>query len=367
MTGVHKILEKGNMTVFQMALSGRAAQRLRESTKRHAFTIYGFVMQVRAGKIDVPDDALIIVDEASMLDLPTIYRLLDCMPPGARLLLVGDPYQLPPIGFGLVFDVLVDSENVPTVELKAVHRQSEASGIPAVATAIRNQKLPELLEYDSGLRHGVSFIDCDISDIPLTCWDTFTDFTDSGIDPYSVRALSPLKKRESGVECLNEVFQGRFKPGREMYGDIRFSYAIGDPILHLENDYQEDLYNGSLGVIEQVVERGEGNVVRVKWDDGKMRDLQEADIYKVSLSYGMTIHKAQGSQFSRVIIPVVRSRLLDNSMVYTALTRGVDQVIFIGDRNAFNDAVQNPPRSKTRDVGFSLSTGIQRVKMAPSF
>lgn len=357
LAGVHKVFEKAGAPVYQMALSGRAAQRMRESTKRQAFTIAGFIAQAKSGKLDITDNALVVVDESSMLDLPTTYRLLNYLPEGARLLLVGDPYQLPPIGFGLVFDVVVDSDAVPTVELKSVHRQSEASGIPSVALAVRNQIIPELLEYNAGLMHGVSFIDCDTDDIPFACWEVFTNFVDSGIDPYAIRALSPLKRRGSGAVYLNEVFQKRFKPDRKMCGDIRFEYGVGDPIIHLENDYKADLYNGSLGIIEHVVERGEGNIVRALWDDGEVRDIDEVDIYKIGLSYAMTIHKAQGSQFSRVVIPVEASRLLDNSMIYTALTRGVDQVVFIGDRSAFEEAVEAPPRSKTREVGFSLSAG----------
>lgn len=355
LTGVHKVLEKTFQTVYQMALSGRAAQRMRESTKRPSYTIAGFCLKVKTGKLEIPDNALFIVDEASMLDLPTMYRVLSYLPKGARLLLVGDPYQLPPIGFGLVFDVMVDSNKVPKVELKSVHRQTEESGIPAVATAIRNQHIPVLKNYDSSILSGVSFIDCALHEIPEKCWEVFSNLTkDAEIDPRSVRALSPIKTRKSGVQCLNELFQERFNPGRDFYGDINWRFAVDDPIIHLENDYQQDLYNGSLGVVEKIIERGEGAIVRSRWDDGEVRDIDESDIRKINLAYAMTIHKSQGSQFSRVIIPIEKSRILDNSMAYTALTRGVDQVVFVGQRSAFEAAVKAPPRSKMREVGFKI-------------
>jgi exodeoxyribonuclease V alpha subunit len=130
---VHDVAERIGVPVLQMARSGRAAQRLREATGRGASTIAAFLHAAARGLVDAASEPLIIIDEASMLDLPITYSLARTLPARARLLLVGDPYQLPPIGFGLVFHVLAASPRVPSVELVEIHRQAISSGIPQIS------------------------------------------------------------------------------------------------------------------------------------------------------------------------------------------------------------------------------------------
>ena len=130
---IHDIAEQVGVPVLQMALSGRAAQRMREATGRAASTIAAFLRAAAQRQVDPESEPLVIIDESSMLDLPLMYSIVQALPARARLLLVGDPYQLPPIGFGLVFHVLAASPSVPRVELVEVHRQARSSGIPQIA------------------------------------------------------------------------------------------------------------------------------------------------------------------------------------------------------------------------------------------
>ena len=125
------------------------------------------------------------------------------------------------------------------------------------------------------------------------------------------------------------------------------------PIIYLVNNYQKELWNGSLGRIECVL-NSNGRRSLLCSLDGARLEIPEEDFHRIDLAYGITVHKAQGSQFKRVIVPVVRSRLLDRTLIYTALTRGMEQVVLIGDWNVFDAAVTAPPRSHERQVGFSM-------------
>ena len=130
-------------------------------------------------------------------------------------------------------------------------------------------------------------------------------------------------------------------------------FAEGDPIIHLVNDYRKGLWNGSLGRIENILSSNGKRALMCSLE-GARHEIPEEDFQRIDLAYAITVHKAQGSQFTRVIVPVVRSRLLDRTLIYTALTRGIEQVVFIGDRGAFDAAVVAPPRSHQRQVGFSV-------------
>ena len=129
--------------------------------------------------------------------------------------------------------------------------------------------------------------------------------------------------------------------------------AEGEPIIYLRNDYRKGLWNGSLGKIDRVMNSGRRQAMACSLD-GAEHELLEQDFQHVNLAYAITVHKAQGSQFRRVIGPVTRSRLLDRTLIYTALTRGIEQVVFIGDRDAFDRAIIAAPHSQERQVGFSV-------------
>ncbi len=325
--------------VFQMALSGRAAKRMTEATGRHAYTIAGFMLGVDAGKISLDGEYIIVVDEASMLDLPHCYRIMRRMPPGSKLLLVGDAAQLPPIGFGLTFHALAGHPEIPTVELTEIHRQAAATGIPQASIAIRNGEVPALPAY-AGLADGVSFIDAAPGEIIDRLLDVVNDLGGVG----SCQVIGAVKQGPAGVRTINHVFHDLVAAGR----DQRHGFAAGEPVIWTVNDYQRGLFNGSLG---QVVTAKDMLVVEF---DGVKHQLEDGDAREMEHAYAITVHKSQGSQFERVVVPVLPSRLLDRTLLYTAITRAERQVVLVGDRTAFELAVQAPPVPSRRETGLLI-------------
>jgi len=340
------IIEEAGGTVYQMALSGRAAQRMRETTKHEAMTIAGFISNVQKGHLHIKRDSLVIIDEASMLDLPIMYRIVRNLPDSVCLLLVGDPYQLPPIGFGLVFHKIAESSTVPRVELTHIHRQAEASGIPSVAFAIRCGMVPQL-EAFNGHSSSVTFIDCMPEKIVSTLFDVYKSW---GCEA-NTQILGVTKSGVAGVHAVNDYFHQFLSAGKRRLSQWQF--AEGDPIIHLENDYERMLFNGSLGHITNIVNNGHEFSLICKFDEVD-HTFTETEFDKLALAYGITVHKAQGSQFRRVAIPIMKSRLLDRTMIYTALTRGIEQVVFVGDKRALEEAVCKPISASSREVKFNI-------------
>lgn len=349
---IHRAVEYMGGAVVQMALAGRAAQRMREATGRDAYTIASFLDQVSSGYMNLTEKHLVVIDECSMVDLLLMYRVLRALPQGVRLLLVGDPNQLPPIGPGLVFHVLAESKIIPVEKLVKVHRQNESSGIPAVADKIRKGVVPDLPKYD-GSRAGVSFQACEVSYIPELLTALITDLG----GPSNTQILNAIKNGPAGVKSINSRFH-KMNTARRVLG--RWGIGEGDPVVYTVNDYNLDLYNGSLGTVQAVLDGDEtiGNYdepARLLCSfDGRAIKLSDSHLSNVELAYAITIHKAQGSQFKRVVIPITWCRILDRTLIYTALTRGVEQVVFVGDKNAFHRAIENPPTAYRRNIGFTV-------------
>lgn len=351
---IHQAATQTDGAVFQMALAGRAAQRMREATGRDAYTIIGFLNQLYSDRLTIRAGDLVIVDESSMLDLMLTYKLIRRLPAGVRLLFVGDPYQLPPIGPGLIFHVLTDCSAVPSTELVEVHRQAASTGIPKIASQVRSGKVPDLPAY-LGKSYGVSFTDCPDHLIMNHLLRIVEDL--GGCNEAQI--LGVIKSGVSGVHKINQVFHNKVQSQKCHL--IGWSVAETEPIIYKINNYERELFNGSLGHLEKVLPyspTGHNNIPsspRAIADfDGRKVALTTEDLGNIDLAYAITIHKAQGSQFNRVVIPITRSRLLDRTLIYTALTRGIEQVVFIGNQLAFNDAVINPPSAHLRKVGFSL-------------
>lgn len=342
---VCNVMEAMNGTAFQMALAGRAAQRIREATGQDAYTIVGFLNALQHGKISPQPGDLVVIDESSMLDVLLTYRLVRTLPQGVRLLFVGDPYQLPPIGPGLVYHVLANSLIVPSTELTEVHRQAESTGIPLIAQKVRQGVAPDLPEYD-GPRHGVSFVECAQGAMISTLFDVVHGLG----GPREVQILGIIKSGPAGVRNINSTFHQFLNKGRNRLPT--WNLAEGDPIIYTTNDYERELFNGTLGHVEKVFLNGTTRVTANF--DGRVIELSEDDLGNTDLAYAITVHKSQGSGFQRVVIPITRSRLLDRTLIYTALTRGIEQVVFVGDRREFCMAVEEPPTANSRQVGFSI-------------
>jgi exodeoxyribonuclease V alpha subunit len=295
---------------------------------------------------------IVVLDEAQNLSATALeeVRLLTCdrrdTQPPFSLLLVGDPYQLPPIGFGLVFQVLAASPRIPKVELVEVHRQAQSSGIPQIARDIRHGVVPSLPAF-ADREAGVRFLEAGDGDIMDHILGVLAEWRGR----EDTQVLGVTKRGISGTRNINRTLHAMTsasKPKLEGWG-----LAEGDPIIYLVNDYRKELWNGSLGRIESILD-SDGRRALLCALDGAWHEIPEEDFQRLDLAYAITVHKAQGSQFKRVIVPIGKTRLLDRTLIYTALTRGMEQVVFVGDRGAFDAAVTAPPRSHERQVGFSI-------------
>ncbi|WP_194711275.1 AAA family ATPase [Noviherbaspirillum soli] len=352
--------------IHQVALAGMAAQRMEEATGRKSMTIAGFLNQVEQEAIVLGHGTVVVVDEMSMVDAILMYRLLRHIPPGTKLVLVGDPSQLPPIGPGLTLHALVGIAAIPQTTLKVTQRQTSESGIPLVANAVREHRAPTFAPYQ-GKGNGVSFVACDNDNLDTTVQRIYADFGGSGSD-YSVQVLCVTKGDSGGTKNINWLFHSLHQQDAEQvfihdpeFGSVgmrtrdMIPLCVGDLVMYTENDYDLGLRNGSLG---RVIEGRRGmesreSICCVCEFDGMEYQLDSTQADALRHAYAITVHKSQGSQFKRVIIPVRSMRktsMLDQALIYTAITRGVEQVILVGDMEAALAAIKAPASATRRHV-----------------
>ena len=358
---VETLLERCGQLIYAMALSGRAAKRMAEATHSRAMTIAGFLRNVAPKGL--PENSVLIVDEASMLDIVLAYRLVSAIPESCRLILIGDPYQLPPIGPGLTLQALVSIPTVPQVELTEVRRFG--GDIAIGAAAVREGQWPSLPDTPDEelafLRSAPSALTNTVLQLYLT-------------DPANTQILTFTRERgAASVKALNALCQHTLAQHAKrllVWNDERdrsedTGLRLGEPVLCTRNLREWGLQNGSLGRIETIedtprqIEAEEDEepnglaLAWVRWDDGELRPVTAEVLDALELGYAVTVHKAQGSQFPRVIVPVYWARNLDRTMLYTAITRAKRQVIMVGDIDVARRAVQAPPHASLRQVALA--------------
>lgn len=336
---LYKALDTLGRPRFQMALSGRAAARMTEATQEAAMTIAGFLRSVTED--DMGECPVIVIDEASMLDVVTFYKLTQKLPAGTHLVLVGDPFQLPPIGAGLVFHVLCQLAAIPVTRLTEVKRQAKGSEIPVAASAIREGKWPAFSSLESA---EVVFLPClEAEIIPETMRLYEMDKDNSQI--LAATRSSP----SAGVEPINRLCHLRYVAGARPLEAInddsgaleQTGFCEGDLLIYTANDWNRNLQNGRLGrllsVFDEPIKVNTGTEDKPFWRsalaradfEGVQHYLFDSDVDLIQHAYAITVHKSQGSQFRRVIIPVMKSKVLDRTFVYTALTRAQVQVVVV--------------------------------------
>ena len=271
------------------------------------------------------------------------------MPDGARLLLVGDEGQLPPVSFGLVFHRLVQDDAI-TARLVTVHRQTEESGIPSVAAAIRQGTMPTFAAY-RGFGTGVSLVECHddaLHEAVLQIWAEV-----SRQDDEAPLILSPTKDdKDAAVHALNKALHDSQKGEKEeLKGYFGQWFCVGDPVVFLRNDYEKGLFNGLIGRVVKIDLEAECATVQF---DGyeEPHVLTKEQLIDLQLGYALTGHKAQGDQAPVVIIPLYRSRIVEPSWLYTAVTRAQRLVVLVGGYEVIQAALSQPRAADRRMVGF---------------
>lgn len=379
LNALYYVLEKlmPDVQIHQVALAGRAALRMTETTDRDGMTIAGFL---NVNATTIPMGSLVVVDEMSMVDALLFYRLMRHLPHNVWLIMVGDPSQLPPIGPGLVLHALVGLASVPQTTLTTVKRQSLESGIPQVAAAIRAHKVPAWEEYHGSavpkklkpktqrelFDRGVSFIPCPDNEIGPTVVRVYEELGGRGHD-FSVQILSVTNGGIGGVDYFNGQLPARYQRNAEIvyssnpvFGTVGttttqgIAMRVGDLVVFTQNDYDQlKLRNGSLGKIVRAIPFSQVSDPCCEIEfDGRMVLFNSDHMALLKHAYSITIHKAQGSQFRQVIIPLRKSRILDQSLIYTAVTRGVEQVVLVGDMEAALVAIQAPAAATRRYIAL---------------
>ena len=339
--------------VLMATLSGKAALKLSQSTGLLAKTLTRTLCELDEDHeeeghdlAEINERTLVVIDEASMVDLSTCHALMKHTKKGSRLLMSGDPAQLPPIGFGLVFHELVKDDSI-TVRLNKIYRQSADSGIPLVAKALRERRMPTFSQYQ-GRGEGVSLIPASLESIPTVIEQVVGD--SGGFEDLMV--VTATNRGAAGVDQLNRLFHDKQRQQTnlpELKGSLGQYFCPGEPVIHLKNDYQRGIYNGSLGKVLDV-DRDENSLTANL--DGKVVSFDAGQLIDLSLAYAITCHKCQGSQVERVIIPIYQTRLLDPSWLYTAITRAEKQVVLVGDQKEIERALERKFAADCRSVGF---------------
>jgi len=340
--GICDTQEAIGKTPLIITLSGRAAQRASEATGRRAITVARFLIEEEKSNGPLGSDRVLIADEASMLGLVELWRILRRIGE-ASLVLCGDPAQLPPVSPGVVFHHLAVDPDTRKVVLDQVHRQDESSGIPSLAEGVRNGSIGDLPGF-SGAKPGVSFHPCGRDVFCDEIMRIGRELSSSGGDRSSVQIIAPTN-REIGQ--INAYFHKRILSKRPNLWPGTRHIAEGEPVIWTQNDPKRGLTNGALGRIIKI--DGEAIYAEI---DGTEHELQQQDGKFLQLAWAISVHKAQGSQWSRVIIPVYQSMIVDRSLIYTALTRAQEQVIFMGSASATRRAVERRPTAEMRKCGF---------------
>ena len=344
-TILSKVIENhlaGEMTeedIILCAPTGRAARRLEQATSFPAHTIHKTLGlgSFSDRKLPVERARLVIVDETSMLDVALMCELLLKVPKTARLVFVGDAFQLPSVGPGRILGDLIESGVLPLTTLTEVHRQGSESEIPVAAASIKNGKIPE-----SGKDFRMAFRQ-DSSEIVAEILHLIKHVLPAqGVSPDDVQVLVPMKRGETGTIALNKVLQKELNPRNGPFLQGPFcNFFPGDRVMQIRNDYDKGVMNGETGKVVAVDNDPRDGYMIVSYDERVPVRYRRDELEDLSLSYAVSIHKSQGSEYPAVIICLDKAHwiLLERHLVYTGVTRGKNSVHIVGHRMALGRAV----------------------------
>ena len=348
---ISTVFQAQGLRLLLAAPTGRAARRLAEVTRKKATTIHrllGYSFN-DAGFMRNRDNPLeadaVIIDEASMVDTALMHHLLDAIPLSARVVLVGDVFQLPSVGPGNVLADIIESDCIPVFYLNKIFRQERESGIIVNAHRVREGNLPDFpdsaeiddrfdfyfLEQSSPDRAAADIVELCTGQLPAR-------FDLNPVD--DIQVLTPMHKGAVGTINLNNLLQKELNRRPTDKKAPGFSFKSGDKVMHLKNNYQKDVYNGDIGIVETIdTEKSElavnyyGRIVSYDFDE----------LDEITMAYAITVHKSQGSEYPAVIVPLMTQHyvLLQRNLLYTAMTRGKKLVVLIGTRKALKIALGN--------------------------
>ena len=335
-----------NLKILLAAPTGRAAKRMSETCGFESKTIHRLLGFSPPNGYEYNGDNplcgdVLIIDEASMIDVVLMNNLLKAVPNEIKLILLGDVNQLPSVAPGNVLSDMISSNIIPVVELKAIFRQAQCSDIIKNAHLINSGQFPKL---QNGKNSDFFFIEQeDSTKIPQTIVELCKERLPKhyGLNPLTdIQVLCPMSRTENGTINLNTVLQAALNPNNVSVKRNGVEYRLGDKVMMSKNDYQKNVFNGDIGFIKFI--NLENRCISVDFD-GYLVEYDISELDQLSLSYAITIHKAQGSEYSAVIIPITMGhfKMLQRKLIYTGITRAKKSVILIGSKKAIACAVNN--------------------------
>jgi len=365
--GILKVFENQGIEVALAAPTGRAAKRMSELTGREAQTIHR-LLEVEWDRNDRPvfqrnkrnplSAGAVIIDELSMVDIVLFSSLLDALPIGCRLVMVGDSDQLPPVGAGNVLHDMINSKALPVVELKEVFRQAMESLIVTNAHRIVNGELPEISKTDKDffflerkVPHDAAKTVCELCSERLPRAYKYSPLED-------IQVLCPSRKGEAGTVNINKLLQNSLNPPAKHKREHYFGQRIfreGDKLMQIKNNYNipwtssdkegVGVFNGDIGILERIDEPS--HTLYIKYDD-RLAEYPFDGNKELEHAYAITVHKNQGNEFEAVVMPVtgVVEQLAYRNLLYTAVTRAKNLMILVGSRDVIARMVENNSKSK---------------------
>ena len=343
--GIIAALKKAGLRVLLAAPTGRAAKRMSEATGMEAKTIHRLLEYnpqdgyKRNDENPLEGDAL-IVDECSMIDILLMNNLLKAVPVGMRLVFVGDIDQLPSVGAGNVLRDIIDSQRIPVVRLVRIFRQAQKSRIVMNAHTINQGRFPDtsngrdtdffFMKEEDPERAAESIVRLVKERLPRAYRES----------PDRIQVLTPMQRGVVGAANLNLLLQQALNPSGPSLGRGGYTYRQGDRVMQLRNNYAKEVFNGDLGYIREV--DTEERTLKVDFD-GKKVEYDVTELDELTLAYATTIHKAQGSEYPIVVMPVLMTHfvMLQRNLIYTGITRAKKICVLLGAAKALAYAVRN--------------------------
>ena len=348
--GIIAALKSEGLEILLAAPTGRAAKRMSEATEMESKTIHRLLEYnpqdgyKRNEETPLEGDVL-IVDECSMIDILLMYNLIKAIPPHMRLILVGDIDQLPSVGAGNVLRNIIDSEKIPVVRLTRIFRQAQTSRIIMNAHAINNGRIPDI---SNGKETDFFFIRQEnpeqvVQEIVKLVSERLPKAYK--VSHSNIQVLAPMQRGVVGAANLNQQLQQALNNNPEGINRTGICYKCNDRVMQLRNNYTKDVYNGDIGIVENI--DMEERTLTVNFDDHRV-EFEASELDELTLAYATTIHKSQGSEYPIVVIPVLMAHyvMLQRNLIYTGITRAKKICVLIGQTKALSYAVRNLTVSK---------------------
>ncbi len=367
-----RYFEEAGLDIMLAAPTGRAAKRMTEATGYEAKTIHRLLelnpsmsdddtrkLRFERNADNPLETDVLIIDEMSMVDIQLFYALLKAVMPGTRLILVGDVNQLPSVGPGRVLADLMESNSFPMVTLNRIFRQSQGSDIIVNAHKI-NQGLPIVADNKSKdffllERSEINLI---YKNLVMLINDKLPGYVDA--TPFEIQVLTPMRKGPLGCETLNRVLQEYINPPAKDKTEHRVGdklFRVGDKVMQIKNNYKLEweiygkynividrglgIFNGDMGIVKGIDEQS--STMTVEFDENRIVSYPFSGLDELESAYAVTIHKAQGSEYPAVIMPLLGGprMLLNRNLLYTGVTRAKKSVVILGSRRVVEDMINN--------------------------